>query len=367
MEPFERVSDSTADVLFEVQGAVALIVLNRGEALNALTHAMCLDIDSKLRAWATDPEIAAVVIRSAGDRAFCAGGDVRALYDSGVALKRGRTEGHVAQDFIRDEYRMNRRIKTYRKPYIALIDGLVMGGGFGVSVHGSYRIATERTQFAMPETAIGLFPDVGASFVLPRLPGEVGAYLGLTGARIKAPDLIALGLATHFVPSSQVGRLLGDLIGANWNGNAHDVADVIVRSHSAHPGDAALSQHLDRIERCFLHDDMSVILQELDRMECSIMTEAAAKMRILSPTSLKLTLAANRRGRQLEFDDCLVMEYRLIQSILLHNDFYEGVRAVLIDKDRKPIWQPSTLDAVDEAMLERYFVAPPPGDLTFAD
>lgn len=367
MEALARLDSSTAEVLFETHGAVAIIVLNRIEALNALTHAMCIEIDRRLAAWANDPEIAAVVIRSASDRAFCAGGDVRALYDSGVALKQGRAEGRVAQDFIRDEYRMNRRIKTYRKPYIALIDGVIMGGGLGVSVHGSHRVATERTLFAMPETAIGLFPDVGGTYVLPRLPRQIGSYLGLSGTRIKAPDLVAFGLATHFVPSAQLSGLLEALIGADWRGNAYDVADKVIRARAGPAGEASLAPHLDDIERCFSHDDVAAILDALDATGTTVTTEAAARIRTMSPTSLKLTLAANRRGRHLAFDDCMVLEYRLIQAVLLYHDFYEGVRALLIDKDRKPKWDPAQLDAIDAAMLERYFVVPPPGDLTFAD
>ena len=367
METLTGLGSSSAEVVFQTHGAVAVIVLNRVEALNALTHAMCIEIDRRLAAWANDPDIAAVVIRSASDRAFCAGGDVRALYDSGVALKQGKPEGRVARDFIRDEYRMNRRIKTYRKPYIALIDGVIMGGGLGVSVHGSHRVATERTLFAMPETAIGLFPDVGGTYVLPRLPRQIGSYLGLSGTRIKAADLVAFGIATHFVPSARLSGLLQALISADWRGDAYDVADNVLRTHAAPAGEANLAPDLNDIERCFSHDEVAAILDALDATGTTVSTDAAAKIRTMSPTSLKLTLAANRRGRHLAFDDCMVLEYRLIQAVLLYHDFYEGVRALLIDKDRKPKWDPPQLDAIDAAMLERYFVAPPPGDLTFAD
>jgi len=367
MKAIASADGPTKHVEFETSGALGLIVLKRAEALNALTHAMCIAIDRQLAAWATDAGIAVVVIRSAGDRAFCAGGDVRALYECGIALKQGRPEGKEAQDFIRDEYRMNRRIKTYSKPFIALIDGLIMGGGLGVSVHGSHRVATERTLFSMPETAIGLLPDVGASYVLPRLPHQMGAYLGLTGARIKAADMVALGLATHFVPSVDVNDLLGDLVAADWSGDAHDVAGRVIGSRACSSGEDELRQHFNRIQQCFAHDDVTDILRALDTMDGALMAEAAARIRAMSPTSLKLALAANRRGRRLGFDDCIVMEYQLIQSILTRHDFYEGVRALLIDKDREPEWQPTTLDAIDNATLEDYFVPPPPGDLTFMD
>jgi enoyl-CoA hydratase/carnithine racemase len=367
MEPIASAGSATRDLEFETLGVIALIVLRRTEVLNALTHAMCIAIDRQLAAWARDPSIAAVIIRSASDRAFCAGGDVRALYDCGVALKQGEAAGKEAQDFIRDEYRMNRRIKTYSKPFIALIDGLTMGGGFGVSVHGSHRVATERTLFAMPETAIGLFPDVGASYVLPRLPYQAGAYLGLTGKRIKAADMIALGLATHFVSSAEINGLLDDLVGADWHGDAHDVAGRVIGHREVSPGEGDISRHFSAIEHCFRYDEVTDILQALDGMGSAMATEAATRIRAMSPTSVKLTLAANRRGRHLVFDDCMVMEYQLIQSILMRHDFYEGVRALLIDKDRKPRWEPATLETVDDAMLESYFVAPPPGDLIFID
>jgi enoyl-CoA hydratase len=366
-EPYEAARGSLPEVRFETHGALALITLNRQEALNALTHAMCVAIDRSLAAWASDRAIAAVVIRSAGDRAFCAGGDVRALYDAGIALNRGQPEGRVARIFIRDEYRMNRRIRSFPKPYIALIDGVIMGGGLGVSVHGSHRVATERTLFAMPETAIGLFPDAGGSYVLPRLPGETGCYLGLTGARIKAPDMVALGLATRHVPSAQLSNLLADLVRADWSGDGHRVADAVIGSYATEPGEPELAQHRTSIERCFRYDGVAAMLAALDTECGAFAAEAAATIRKMSPTSLKLALASNRRGRHLEFDDCLVMEYRLIQSILRQHDFYEGVRAMLIDKDRKPKWDPPVLDAVDQAMLDRYFIAPPHGDLAFTD
>jgi len=194
-----------ADVLFEMRGAVGLITLNRPSALNALTRDMCLRMSEQLRQWARDEKISLVVVRGAGDRAFCAGGDIKALYESGKAGTRYVT------DFYADEYRLNTLIKEYSKPYVALIDGITMGGGVGVSVHGSHRVAGDKTVFAMPETGIGLFPDVGGSYFLPRLPGALGMYLALTGARLKTADALYAGIATHYVPSVRHHALLDGL------------------------------------------------------------------------------------------------------------------------------------------------------------
>jgi enoyl-CoA hydratase len=358
---------STAELRFERNGSVGLITLERPQALNALTHAMCIALDQALTTWAADASIAAVVICGAGGRAFCAGGDVRALYDAGLAQKRGEPEGRIAGEFIRDEYRMNRRVKTFPKPYIALMNGLTMGGGLGISVHGSHRVTTERTLFAMPETAIGLFPDVGASYVLPRLPGEIGCYLGLTGVRIKAPDLLAIGLASHYVPSERLGQLVRDLVAADWSDHPMRVADEILAVHAMAVDAPQLAGRRATIGRCFSARTSHDILSALDADGGDFAAETAAIIRSMSPTAIKLALEANRRGADLSFEDCLVMEYRLIQAILWRQDFYEGVRALLIDKNRRPQWNPATLDAVDDASLEQYFVAPSFGDLTFVE
>jgi enoyl-CoA hydratase len=358
---------STDEVKFETQGTVGLILLDRPKALNALTQPMCLAIDRALASWARDDKVKAVIIRGAGDRAFCAGGDVRAIYDDGIAFKQGQSAGRIVREFFRDEYRMNRRIKTFPKPYIALIDGITMGGGVGLSVHGAYRVATERTMLAMPETGIGLFPDVGASYALPRLPGEMGTFLALTGTRIKAPDLVALGVATHHVPSGRLSALVDDLVRANWSSDGNGIADAAIRAHATDPGRAELPPYRAVIDRCFAPDRVVDILAALDADGGAFAAQAATTIRTMSPTSLKISLAEMRRGRALDFDGCMVMEYRLTQSILAGHDFYEGIRAALVDKDRNPKWNPATLDGVDEATLDRYFAPPPHGDLTFPD
>jgi enoyl-CoA hydratase len=360
-------SSPVETVKLAVAGAIGIITLDRQKALNALDQPMCLAIDGTLQEWALDDAIAAVVIRGAGERAFCAGGDVRAVHDDGISWKRGQGEGLLVRDFFRDEYRMNRRIKTFPKPYLALIDGITMGGGVGLSVHGRYRVATERTVVAMPETAIGLFPDVGASFVLPRLNGEIGTYLALSGARLKTGDVFALGLATHVIDSDRRDALIDELVSIVTPGGADTAIDDVLERYRADPGIAELAPHTALIDWCFAFDTVESILAALDAESGDFAAATAATIRTMSPTSLKLTLKEMRLGRSLDFDGCLRMEYRLTQSILAGRDFYEGIRAVLIDKDRNPKWYPAALDAVDDSAVESHFLVPRQGDLTFPD
>jgi enoyl-CoA hydratase len=350
-----------------IEGAVGIITLNRPKALNALDHAMCLAIDAALKGWAGDDRVAAVLIRGAGERAFCAGGDVRAVREDGMAWKRGAGDGALTRDFFRDEYRMNRRIATFPKPYIALIDGITMGGGVGLSVHGSHRVATERTVIAMPETAIGLFPDVGASFILPRLTGEIGTYLALTGGRIKAADALALGIATHVTASAGIPDLIGALVASVTHAGAVSAIEDVLARHGVAPGEAELLPEQTTIDRCFGFGRVERILAALDDDGGIFAAETAATLRAMSPTSLKLTLKAMRLGRTLDLESCLRMEYRLTQSVVAGRDFYEGVRAVLVDKDHAPKWYPASLDAVDDSLVDQHFLVPSRGDLDFPD
>jgi len=352
---------SLETVQLSVVGTTGLITLNRPKALNALDQEMCLAIDAALKAWAKDDGVAAVLIRGAGDRAFCAGGDVRLAREDGLARKKGESDGRIVREFFRDEYRMNQRIATFSKPFIALIDGITMGGGVGLSVHGTYRLATKRTQLAMPETGIGLFPDVGTSYVLPRLAGEIGTYLALTGARIGAADCFLLGIATHVVDHEQIDGLIAELTAPRA-----DIEATVAR-HAVDPGEPELWPHRGVIDRCFGHDRVEDILAALDADGGAFAAATAATIRTMSPTSLKLTLKEMREGRALSIDDCLRMEYRLSQSVLAGHDFYEGVRAQLVDKDRAPKWYPASLDAVDDSAIDSLFVTPLHGDLTFID
>jgi enoyl-CoA hydratase len=335
------------EALFEQRGAAGVITLNRPKALNALTQDMCLRIKAQLERWAKDPNIKGVVIRGAGERAFCAGGDIRALYESGKAGT------PYALDFYRDEYRLDAAIKHFPKPYVALIHGIVMGGGVGVSVHGSHRIAAESAVFAMPETGIGLFPDVGGSYFLPRCPGQVGMYLALTGARLKTADCLYAGVATHFVPQAKWETLLERLAnGAAPNQALDGLADSVP--------DTFLETHRKVIDDIFALESVEAILTALDAEGTDWAGETATTLRAKSPTSLKVTFRQIREGARLEFDDCMRMEYRMVNRIVAGHDFYEGVRAAIIDKDGAPKWQPADLAGVGESDVDAYFA--PLGD-----
>ncbi|MDF2764634.1 MAG: enoyl-CoA hydratase [Rhodospirillales bacterium] len=347
---------SAEDILFERRGGLGLIRLNRPQALNALTLDMTRRLDRALKGWAADSEIKLVAIRGAGDRAFCAGGDVRALYKEGPG-------NPYTEIFYREEYALNRNIFRFPKPYVALIDGIVMGGGVGISVHGSHRVVTERTVFAMPETGIGLFPDVGATWLLSHCPGETGIYLGLTGARIRASDLLALGLAEAMVPSSRLDALDAALPEIRTRGQT----DTLLRAHAADPGPPELGPHRATIDRCFAEPTVERILEALDAEGTEWARATAATLRTKSPTSLKVALQQLRLGRALpDFEAAMRLEFRLVQHFMAGGDFFEGVRAVVIDKDQRPRWSPDRLEAVSEAAVAAYF-APLERELDFPD
>jgi enoyl-CoA hydratase len=334
---------STADILFERRGAAGVVTLNRPQALNAVTHAMVKALARMLAEWRNDPTVTRVVITAVGDRAFSAGGDIRALYELGVA------ERHEQMlDFWRDEYPLNAAIKSYPKPYVALVDGLVMGGGFGVSLHGSHRVAGDRFQFAMPEVGIGFFPDVGATHLLPRLPGETGTYIALTGERLTADEALGLGLATHRVGSERLPELLAAL-------TMPAAVDAVLRDFAVPPGHAPVVTRRDAIDRLFAHERVEDILDCLDGADDEWANALAATIRTKSPTSLKIALAQMRRGKSLTFDACMRTEFRIVSRIVHGHDFYEGVRAVIVDKDNAPRWRPGTLAAVGDADVAQHF------------
>jgi enoyl-CoA hydratase len=289
------------------------------------------------------------VVTAAGDRAFCAGGDLRALYDLGRA---GRYD--EALQFWRDEYRLNAAIKRYRKPYVSIVDGVMMGGGVGIAIHGSHRVAGDRFRFAMPEVGIGFFPDVGATWFLPRLPGETGTWCALTGERIEAADAAALSLATHRIPSARLPDLLDGLCGS--------VSVDALLAAFAEPADGSPRQsHRKAIDRLFLGSRVEDILSALDAAGASPETDAdfarrtAATIRTKSPTSLKIALAQLRCGKDLDFEACLRTEFRIVSRVVTGHDFYEGIRAVIVDKDHSPRWRPPTLAAVSDADVAGYF------------
>ncbi|GGK02504.1 3-hydroxyisobutyryl-CoA hydrolase [Pilimelia anulata] len=325
-----------SDVLARVTGHLGHLTLNRPAALNALTDAMVRDLDAALVAWADDDRVRAVLIDGAGERGLCAGGDVRALYHAARA-----GDGATARAFWAHEYRLNARIAAYPKPYVAFMDGLVMGGGVGVSAHGTLRIVTERTQLAMPEVRIGFVPDVGVTHLLARA-GHAGTHLALTGTTVTGADAIACGLADHWVPADRLPALRAAL--------ADTDPAAAAAAAAAPPPPAPLAAAADWIADCYAADSVPAILDRL-RARGGPAAAAAAEIAARSPMSLTLTLELLRRGATGTVVDALDREYAVATALLDGPDFAEGVRAQLIDKDRNPRWDPPTLAAVDPAAV----------------
>ena len=338
-----------SDIRFERRGAAGLVTLNRPDALNAVTHAMVRALAEQLAAWERDPAITRVVVTAAGGRAFCAGGDLRSLYELGRARRFDEALG-----FWRDEYRLNAFIKRYRKPYVSMIDGVMMGGGVGIAIHGSHRVAGDHFRFAMPEVGIGFFPDIGATWFLPRLPHETGTWCALTGERVEAADATVLGLATHRVPSARLPDLLDGLCSSV-------PVDALLAAFAEPAGSGPMQAHRQALDRLFRGDRVEDILSALDQTsrtagpDAEFARRAAATIRTKSPTSLKIALAQLRRGIDLDFEACLRTEFRIVSRVATGHDFYEGIRAVIVDKDHNPRWEPPTLDAVSDSDVAGYF------------
>jgi len=340
---------SDPEILFERRGAAGLVTLNRPQALNAVTLGMVRALRRQLDAWRDDPAVTRIVLMGAGGKAFSAGGDIRQIYDLGKA---GRQR--EALDFFREEYQLNTVIKKYPKPYVSLYDGIVMGGGIGLSIHGSHRVAGDRFLFAMPEVNIGFFPDIGGTWFLPRMPGELGTYCAVTGERLRAEDAVAAGIATHRVASERFAELLEGLCGAV-------PVDALLAAFASPPAMGSVSGRRAEIDCWFAGDRVEAILHNLDTAgqgtdeAASRAASLAATIRSRSPTSLRIALEQVRRGRQLSLEDCMKTEYRIVSRILYGHDFYEGVRAVIVDKDNAPRWKPATLAEVGESEIARYF------------
>lgn len=338
---------SEPEVLFERRGCAGIIILNRPKALNAFGLETVQAIRPRLKDWAEDPACTRVIIRANGDRAFAAGGDVRAVYDQHVA---GRTDDAI--DFWRQEYLMNSEIQHFPKPYIALIEGYVMGGGVGLSGHGTYQVAGDRYQFAMPEVSIGLFPDVGGTYLLPRLPGKVGTWLALTGARVGPAEAVVLGLATHRVPYADFPALIAALADDN------DVEGTL-NAFTIDPGPNPLEKFLPLIHRAFEGDTIESILDNLAREakrggeEGDFAQKQIDTIRTKSPLSVRIALEQMRRGGDMTFNECMRTEYRIVNRVARGHDFYEGVRAIVVDKDNQPKWRPAS-EATEAAVLEHF-------------
>jgi enoyl-CoA hydratase len=346
------------EIRFAPRGDLMVVTLDRPRALNALTMAMCRALDEGLRAWQADPEIGAVLIKGEGDRAFCAGGDIRWLY--GVLTSEGVA---AACRFYAIEYPMNARLHHFGKPWIALLDGITMGGGVGISVHGSHRIVTERTMFAMPETGIGLFPDVGATFMLPRLPGALGLYLGLTGARLGAADCLHAGIGTAHVAADRLEALEAALAATPLRHDPFAAVDAVLEEFRSDAGPAPMAGLRERVDACFRQESLRAVLAALHEEKSGWGASQAEELAGKSPTSLAVTFRQLCRGATLDFDSAMRLEYRLVHRFMAGHDFREGVRALLIDKDRRPRWCPESLEDVSDAMVDAYFAPLPGGDL----
>lgn len=335
------------------QGDIGMITLNRPKALNALSQTMCIAIHQALQDWQQDPAIKAVVIRGEGDKAFCAGGDIRQLYDNGA------DKVEESSSFFWHEYRMNDAIKHFTKPYIAILDGITMGGGCGLSMHGSFRVATERLMLAMPETGIGFFPDVGGGHFLARCPDHSGVYLGLTGNRIDAADALYTGFATHGIHSSKIDDMLYQLQHCEWGENLHESVDYVLSNWQSNMGDSQLAAMRDTVSKvfgCSSVADIVTALQECDQDSCQPWCAKVLKtLQQKSPTSVLVTFEQLRRAQSMSFSDALKMEFNMAWHFMQGHDFYEGVRAALVDKDRNPQWSPEHIEQVLVGDVDAYF------------
>lgn len=339
--------DASDSVLLRTEGRAGYLTLNRPRALNALTHPMVRAIDAALTAWERDESVEVVVVTGAGERGLCAGGDIRAIHADAVA------GGVASPDFWRDEYRLNARIARLTTPYLAVMDGIVMGGGVGISAHGSVRIVTERSAVAMPETGIGFVPDVGGTYLLSRAPGELGTHLALTGRAVGAADAVLCGLADHFVPAGRLPELISAL--------ARTELPDVLRLFTQAPPEGELAGHRSWIDACYADDSVERIVDRLSAHGDPAAKEAAETILTRSPTSLKVTLAALRRARAIDaLEPVLDQEYRVSCAAFSSPDLIEGVRAQVIDKDRRPRWSPAELSGVTDADVARFFA--PLGD-----
>jgi enoyl-CoA hydratase len=339
----------TDDILARIEGSVGRITLNRPKALHALNTAMCRAIIEALQAWEADPAVALILIDHSGERGFCAGGDIRMLAESGAK------DGVEARAFFFTEYRMNALLMRYPKPVLAVMDGIVMGGGVGIAMPCRYRIATERTTFAMPETGIGLFPDVGGGWHLPRLPGEAGMWLALTGARIKAADCLLLGVATDYVESGKVEALKAAVF-------ADPAAiETLLTEQGADAGEPPIAKHQDGIDAAFAAPSVEAILQALRENGSPWAVAQHDTLLTKSPQTMKVAFRQLCTGKALKsFEDNMAMEYRIGARVVARHDFIEGVRAVIVDKDNAPRWNPPLLEGVTDAMLDEIFAPLPP-------
>ena len=345
-------TDAAPEVLVRVQNGIGHLTLNRPDALHALTTNMCQIIIAALQDWRENDAIEMVLLDHTGARGFCAGGDIRMLATS------VQTDGVEARAFFYIEYQLDHLIKTYAKPVISVMDGTVMGGGVGIALPASIRIATERTTFAMPETGIGLFPDVGGGWYLPRLPGAAGYWMGLTGARLKAADCMELGLTTHYIATAQLEAFKADLVAST---GPNRLAEAL-SAYSSDPGPAPIAAQQAAIDTHFSAPTLEAVMDSLAADDSDWARQQRALLLTKSPQALKVALRQLQTGaKATDFAQVLAMEYRISARVVSRPDFSEGVRAVIIDKDNAPLWAPARLQDVDTALLDGIF-APLPAD-----
>jgi enoyl-CoA hydratase/carnithine racemase len=353
---------SEAEILFEVKDGLGVMTLNRPKVLNSLSYNIILEMERVMPEWEKDPAVKAVVLRGAGEKAFCAGGDVAGLYRE----MRDDPNGTLRRDFFRDEYIVNRRIYRYAKPWISLIDGIDMGGGVGLSVHGSHSVASEKFLFAMPETTIGLFPDVGGGYFLTRLPGALGTFLALSSHRLKVADALWAGIVDAYVPSAKMNDLQAALGAADLSGpDANGKVDKVIGKFAEDAGAPTLPAMMQDIDLCFSAESVPEIVAKLRKMGGEWADKQLAALMKLSPISMAITLEQLKRCANRSFEDSMTIEYRMSQRCMRKgHDFFEGVRALLIDKDQKPKFNPPTIEGVTQAMVEEHF-KPVSNDLFF--
>ncbi|HEX2212169.1 MAG TPA: enoyl-CoA hydratase/isomerase family protein [Mycobacterium sp.] len=338
------------DVLVNVENGIGLITLNRPKAINSLTHPMVTAIAETLEQWENDDNVRAVVVSGAGERGLCAGGDVVAIYHDAKA------GGDESRRFWHDEYLLNAYIGRYPKPYVAVMDGITMGGGVGISAHGSVRVVTDTTKMAMPEVGIGFIPDVGGTYILGRTPGLLGVHAALTGAPFSGADAIAMGFADHFVPHDSLGAFTRAIV--------DDGVEAALSAHAQEPPPSPLMAERTWIDKCYARETVADIVAALQE-QGGTAGDAAELISTRSPIALSVTLRAVRQAADLAtLEDVLVQEFRTSCASLRSHDLVEGIRAQLVDKDRNPQWSPASLDAVTAADIDAYFASAQP-DLTF--
>ena len=339
---------SEPEVIVRVEGAVGRLTLNRPQALHALNTAMCQAMVEALLAWQADPGVRLVLLDHAGDRGFCAGGDIRVVAQSGAG------DGALGRAFFRLEYQLNELLHRFPKPGVVIMDGVTMGGGVGIARPFRYRVATERTLFAMPETGIGLFPDVGGGWYLPRMPGHIGLWLALTGARLKAADCELVGIATDYVASGDVAALKAEII------KDPEAIETLLTRFEADAGRPPLAEHQDEIARLFSGDSVEAIVAALHGGQSDWARAQLAILETRSPQAMKVAFRQLQHGAQAtSFAAQMVLEYAIAVRVLQRHDFIEGVRALIVDKDSQPQWDPPTLAAVSTGLLDGIFAPLP--------